>query len=223
MDVERSGGSSGFARVGALLGWVGCGVCLLYAAFALASALEAVLAWRGVVELDRERAAPLLFVVHALTGAVALAAGALQLRSTTAAGGGATSFHRRLGWAYAVCAPATAVAGFLVTLDYEVGAGAVLAFGMQSTLWGGTTLLGVAAARRGARASHRAWMIRSYALALFFVTFSLVHPAVVALEWSRAATFGLAVPLSTALNVLGGELWLRARRGSTAVAASPSR
>lgn len=63
--------------------------------------------------------------------------------------------------------------------------------------------------RRGRVAEHRRWMIRSFALAAFFVSFGLWHP----LHGGRSAAgidrirVGGAVGLSG--NLLAAEIWIR--------------
>jgi hypothetical protein len=67
-----------------------------------------------------------------------------------------------------------------------------------------------ARARRFAR--HREWMIRSFALAAFFVSFSLWDPMTATLPVPPATGFALAVLLAWTLNLAAAELWVRVTR-----------
>jgi hypothetical protein len=58
-------------------------------------------------------------------------------------------------------------------------------------------------------------MIRSFALAAFFVTFSGWDPITAALPLKPATAFALAVLLGWSLNLAAAEVWIRVTRPST--------
>ena len=205
-------------RAANVLGWVGVALCGLYAAFALASAGGAVIALvRGE---HVERALPPLFAFHAVSGAVALVAGALQFRFGPRVMGAPPTGHRLVGRVYVASVLATAAAGVAVTARFDVGI-ALWGFVLEAVLWAGATTLAYHRARARRYVAHRTWMTRSFALTLFFVTFSFAHPAVELAAWSRPATYGVAVLASMAVNLAAAEAWLRAspERVSRAVGA----
>lgn len=206
--VGLSGASAG-GRAVHVLGWVGVALCALYAAYALASAGGTVIA--AVRGDPVERALPPLFALHAVAGAVALLAGALQLRLGPGLAGRRTTGHRLVGRIYVVSVLATAAAGVAVTARFDVGL-ALWAFVLEAALWVGATALAYRRARARRFAAHRTWMTRSFALTLFFITFSLAHPAVELAAWSRPVTYGVAVLMSVGVNLGAAEVWLRASR-----------
>lgn len=72
--------------------------------------------------------------------------------------------------------------------------------------WLATTALAFGEIRRRRVSSHRRWMIRSYALALFFATFGvLVHPAVEQLRLDRTTTYTIVVLTTMAINLAVAE------------------
>jgi hypothetical protein len=82
------------------LAWAAVLICILYAAFALTMAMAAVLDWLRTGWHGTGRSAPPLFVLHALSGAVTLLAGSLQLRLATRLLRNRRHLHRRLGQTY---------------------------------------------------------------------------------------------------------------------------
>ncbi len=201
-------GLGGWARAAAR--WAAVGGALLYAAFAISVAAGTALDIPAL-EGMKVRAVPPLFVLHAFVGATALGGGAVQLLFAGRWSTLRRELHRGLGWLYVVAALTTALAGLGVSARFDVGLAAHVVFAFEALAWAGVTLVAVAHARRGRFIAHRRWMIRSYALTLFFVTFSFVHPAVEGLGWSRTAGYALAVSVSVAVNVVAAEGWLRRR------------
>jgi uncharacterized membrane protein len=111
---------------------------------------------------------------HLGGGGIAIVAGALQfstrLRFET------PRVHRLIGRVYVV---AVVVSGVSAVLLAPVSAGGVTAhfgFGLLGVLWVATALLAWARARGGDYVSHRAWMVRSYALCLAAVMLRLYLP-----------------------------------------------
>jgi len=196
--------------VGSSLGWAGVAVCALFALYALYAAALELLVVLGVVAPDG-RAIPPLFVIHALTGAVALTAGALQLKLARRWTRTRPRAHRVLGRTYVVTATLTAAGGLFIAAFFDVGWAAKIAFAAWSLGWAGTTIHAMrqAIARRFDR--HRAWMIRSYALALVFVTFSFGKEALAATGAARTTVYVGALVIAGALNLTIAELWTRRR------------
>jgi uncharacterized membrane protein len=109
-----------------------------------------------------------LLAIHGLGGATALATGALQMSSRIR--NTRTALHRTLGKVYitAVCISAP-MAIYLGTSTLEpVGIRFEQIF--QGGIWGGSALVAWACIRSGQMQLHKAWMMRSYAFTLVFVT-----------------------------------------------------
>ena len=187
-------------------GWLVVGLCVLYGGFALAV---------GVGEgLDGAptRSAPALFVLHAVTGTLALLAGVLQLRLAGPLLRRRPAAHRVIGRLYCGAALATSLGSGVVAAFFPVGLAARSIFWTASILWFGTTVLGYRRIRAGQVRAHREWMIRSYALAFFFVTFSLWVPVFASLPVPQELGYPIAVLLSWGLNLIAAELWIRRAR-----------
>jgi uncharacterized membrane protein len=191
----------------------------VYTLWALSEAALTLLAWFGQGP-GTHRAAPPLFAPHAAAGGIALAAGALQLcllrRTPKGSRPRHPRLHRTLGRVYIYTAWITGVAGLAVAARFNVGPTAKAAFALEGGLWLLATTLGYVSARRRNLRVHRAWMIRSYALALFIVTFSLLQPLVTGAGLSRTATYTLLVLISVGANLAGAEALVRRLNRRTA-------
>jgi hypothetical protein len=82
------------------LAWTAVLVCAVYSLFALIMATTAILDWLGPGDHGSGRAGPPLFVLHAISGAVALLTGSLQLRLARRLLRNRRRTHRRLGQVY---------------------------------------------------------------------------------------------------------------------------
>jgi hypothetical protein len=191
-----------------VVGWAGFAACALFGLYGLYAAVAELLSLLGVAP-SAERTAPPVFVVHALTGAVALTVGALQLRLAHRWVRSRPGAHRALGRAYVVAATLTAAGGLVVAAYFDVGWAPKVAFAAWSLGWAGATVHAWrhAVGRRFDR--HRAWMIRSYALASVFVTFSLGQGALAAAGAPRDAVYLGALLIGGALNLTVAEVWVR--------------
>jgi uncharacterized membrane protein len=194
------------------LGWTAVLVCAVYAAFALAMAIAALLQLLGVTEAGGGRAAPPLFILHALSGAVALLAGSLQLRLATRLLRGRRQLHRRIGQSYVWMAWITSLSSLGVAAFFDVSLAAKTAFASVSLLWFITTTVAFLHIRQGRVRQHREWMIRSFSLACFFVTGSLWPPILAATALPEAIGYPLALFLSRSLNLAAAEWWIRRTR-----------
>jgi hypothetical protein len=88
------------SAVKSALAWAAVFICILHAAFALIMAIAAVLDWLDSGGHATGRSAPPLFVLHAISGAVALLGGSLQLRLATRLLRTRRALHRRIGQTY---------------------------------------------------------------------------------------------------------------------------
>jgi len=143
---------------------------------------------------------PGLMALHAALGGVALLVGAFQfsrgLRMSR------PRFHRWLGIIYIACVLPSAVAG-IVLLPRTLAFGTGFATAIWGGLWLSVTALAVIALIRRDFASHRAWMMRSYALTCTAITIRLFLKAfevaglppdtVYALSWVCAITANVAL------------------------------
>lgn len=199
------------ARLVSGLAWVAVAISLFYALYAAAVGLRTAATLVGLADPAAGRSVPPLFALHTLTGAACLAAGALQLRSTSRTIAKNPRVHKVLGRVYLIASWATSLVGVVVAAGFDVGASAILAFTLEAVLWLVASALAYRYARRHRYAQHGRWMIRSYALALFFITFSVVHPTVAALLLDRTAGYTIAIVASVSINLAGAE-WLVRRR-----------
>jgi uncharacterized membrane protein len=190
--------------------WTLAALCLLYAGFALATGAQELLYQLGVAGPGKERSVPWVFVVHALAGGVVLLAGPLQfsawLRRKSLA------VHRILGRLYALGVGVSSVAGIRAAVSFDVVLLARIQFVLVAVLWLGATALGVLRIRHGDLESHREWMTRSFALSLFFVTFSVWPAATAASGLPQQIAYPLGLLLAWALNLAAAEALNRRRR-----------
>lgn len=142
-------------------------------------------------------ASPAPLVVHVLAAATYALAGAFQFPARLRRAHPA--WHRRTGRVLVVAGLALAGSGLWMTLFYPGAPGGVLLWAVRlvvSTAMGASLVLGFAAIRRRDIGSHRAWMIRAYALALGAGSQVLT-------QGFGEAVFGTS-ELSTALSVSSG-------------------
>lgn len=152
---------------------------------------------------------PWLFV-HVAASILAIVLGAFQF--LPALRRGPAPPHRWIGRVYMAGCLAGGAAGLIVALGSSAGPIATAGFGGLAIAWISVNLLGWRAILNGQVASHRRWMIRSWALTLAAVTLRIYLPLLAIsglpfVEWYRAISFLCWVP-----NLLLAELWLRRRR-----------
>ncbi|MFC9558994.1 DUF2306 domain-containing protein [Agromyces sp. NPDC056965] len=113
----------------------------------------------------------LAFMVHVVAGGVALVVGPLQfwrgLRSRH------PRVHRWTGRAYLVAVLIAGVAALVMAPFNSAGFVGFFGFGALAVLWIATGLRAYRAIRAGDVASHRAWMMRNFALTYAAVTLRL--------------------------------------------------
>lgn len=174
--------------------------CALYGAFALAAGL-------GLAEADKVRSLPLAFEIHALAGGIVLLAGIIQFNPAIRIR--LVGAHRWSGRVYVLSACLASIASVTNAAFFDVIWTARLSFGLLGICWLLATVIGYRMIRRRKSMLHREWMLRSFALSLFFVSFSIWVPALVEAEASDDAAYTVAVTLSWTLNLLAAEVWIR--------------
>jgi hypothetical protein len=195
-----------------VVGWLWVGVGAFYALFALTAA-AATVAHLMSPDQASTRAAPPFFVAHAVAGGLALLTVSLQMALAAPPPPSRRRLHRSVGTTYVVTAAITSLLSLPVVAAFDVSPLARLAFLAEAALWLFTTVFAYVHVRARRVARHREWMIRSFALAAFFVTFSLWDPVTAALPLSLETGFALAVLLGWSVNLAAAELWIRATRG----------
>jgi hypothetical protein len=138
----------------------------------------------------------LLAFGHFGGGGVAILAGALQfstrIRFTK------PRVHRRIGKVYVAAVLVGGTAGGLLAFTSQGGVPAHFGFGMLAVLWVTSAVVAWRMAVAGDYASHRMWMIRSYALCLAAVTLRLYIP------FSQMA----GIPFETAYPAIAWLCWV---------------
>jgi hypothetical protein len=106
------------------------------------------------------------------------------------------------------------VGGLWSAIFFDVDIAAKIAFGTLAILWFSTRTIAYLRIRHLRVREHREWMLRSFALSLFFVTFSFWTPGLASTNLPQSVAYPLGVFLSWFLNLVIAELWLRRTRGS---------
>jgi hypothetical protein len=121
------------SQAGAVVWWIGFVVCAFYGGYALYMGVVGMLSLLGVADGAPHRAAPLVFVLHALAGAVALIGGSLQFNTRLRSRWPAA--HRAIGRAYVGSVWTASAAGLWIAVALEASAAARLGFGVLAALW----------------------------------------------------------------------------------------
>lgn len=116
----------------------------------------------------------LAVTLHLAGGLVALVTGAFQVNSRLRLR--FLPAHRWLGRLYLVAVIVSSLSGFVMALRSDGGLVAHFGFGMLAVCWIFTTLNAYCYIRAGSTNTHRAWMLRSYALTFAAVTLRLYLP-----------------------------------------------
>jgi uncharacterized membrane protein len=191
------------------IGWAAVVVCALFGFWGLSVAASEGLAMLGLAEGSPDRSAPPFFLAHAAVGGVALIAGSLQLRLADRLLRRRRRIHRAVGRIYLWGAWITSLGGLPVAASFDANLAGRLMFAAESLLWFAATTIAYRRIRHGEVLEHRRWMIRSYALALFVVTFGVLDPLLEASALPENTGEAIAVFLSWSLNLAAAELWLR--------------
>lgn len=190
--------------------WALLFVCVFYALYAFYMGALELLSLMGMVTDAPERAVPVAFVIHAFSGGIALLIGPLQFRRQLL--GKRPRLHRILGRIYVAAIWLASIDALISALFFDVTVMAKIGFIILAVLWFGSTTIGLQRIRRRQVAVHREWMIRSFALSFFFVTFSLWVPGLTSTTLPETISYPLAVFLSWSLNLLVAEIWIRQTR-----------
>lgn len=198
--------------------WIFFLLCAFYSGYAFYMGTVEILSLLGFAEDARQRAVPLIFVIHAFAGGVALLIVPLQLNRRLL--NKQRKIHRLLGRIYVVAIWIASISALWSAIFFDVNLAAKIAFGVLSILWFGTTTIAFLRIRKRKIAQHREWMIRSFSLSFFFVTFSFWVPGLASTSLPHAISYPLAVFLSWSLNLLVAELWIRRTRPQSATETS---
>lgn len=177
--------------------------CVAYGIFAIAAGI-------GLAETDKMRALPLPFQIHALAGGIALIAGIMQFNPAIRTRSMCT--HRWAGRIYVSSACLASIAAVLNAAFFDVSWAARLSFFLLGFCWLMSTLLAYSMIRKRNISLHREWMLRSFFLAFFFVTFSFWVPILAGNTEGNGMAYFFAVTLSWVPNLLFAEVWIRRTR-----------
>lgn len=159
------------------------------------------------------------FYAHIVAGGLALVAGPFQfwrgLRDRH------REVHRWIGRGYLAAVAIAGVAGLVIAPFSEAGLAGFVGFGALAVLWLATAWRAYRAIRAGDVPSHRAWMMRNFALTYAAVTLRLwlgvllgvqALPGGFDFEAAFANAYGVVPFLAWLPNVVVAE-WLIRRRG----------
>jgi hypothetical protein len=151
-----------------------------------------------------------VLVVHATCAGVALLLGPWQFLGRIRARW--PRVHRWIGRSYVSLCLVGGVTGAVLAWNTTAGEEARWGFGLLALSWLTCTSLAYLAARRRDFVSHRAWMIRSFALTFAAVTLRLYIPIGMVAGLTMAAAYPAIAWLCWVPNLAVAETWLRLRR-----------
>jgi hypothetical protein len=151
-----------------------------------------------------------VLIVHATCAGGALLLGPWQFLSPIRARW--PKVHRWIGRGYVTLCLVGGVTGLMLAWNTTAGDLARWGFGLLAISWLTCTTLAWLAARRRDFVSHRAWMIRSFALTFAAVTLRLYIPISVIAGLSLAVAYPAIAWLCWVPNIAVAEAWLRLRR-----------
>ena len=156
------------------------------------------------------------FYTHIVFGGLALLLSPVQLSSRMRARG--PRLHRVNGRIVLVAIALAGTAGFLLSWFNTAGPIGTAGFGTLAVLWVVFAGLGLRAILRGDVATHRRWMLRTFALTYAAVTLRLWLLALIPLLGDFASAYALVPFLSWVPNLVVIE-WLL-RRSQTVIAST---
>jgi hypothetical protein len=195
-------------------GWWGlfC-VVVVYGLFSIQMGVSELMFLLGIGSEIKHRAAPTVFVVHALSGALCLFIGPMQsmrwVRRTPGLRG-------TLGRAYVLAVWIASVSAVLDVGSFDVSVAAKIIFALTAALWFATTTMGMVHARARRHTERHDWMVRSYSLSLFVVSFSVWVPVLASTSLPPSLSYPLGLFLAAALNLAAAEIWIRRHRARRA-------
>lgn len=148
-------------------------------------------------------------MLHVAGGVAALVIAPLQFAGWIRAR--VPALHRATGRIYVAACAVAAPAGFMLALGTTAGPIASTGFALLAILWLAFTYLGVRSAIARSFVEHRAWMIRSYALAASAITLRLMLPLAGMLGLPFLPAYQAIAWLCWLTNLALAELYLRAK------------
>ncbi|MDP6385477.1 MAG: DUF2306 domain-containing protein [Planctomycetota bacterium] len=200
---EHQQGRTGPAWYGLLF------VCWLFAAYGAGVAL-------GFVELLPAAGTPIagrigLFRLHTGLGALALACGPINLHRGLLAR--RPVWHRALGRIYVLSVYVSGTSGLVLAFVSLGGTMAHWGFGLMGVVWLVTTSIGWRAGVRRHIATHREWMLRSFATTLAAVSLRLQLTPLMMFGGSFESGYPIISFTCWAPNLILMEWWIRRTRG----------
>ncbi len=177
---------------------------LAVAAYAMRYVVLGRSAWIPMLAAGFEQR-PRVITLHALGGALVLAAGLLQLRR---GGRRVPALHRALGWLYVAAALLAGGAGIQLAVHSAGGWATHVSFGLLGIATLATTGHATRLAVRREPEGHRRWMVRSYALLCAAVTLRLELPLLSA-AFGPSLGYQLVSWACWVPNLVWAEWWLR--------------
>jgi uncharacterized membrane protein len=155
--------------------------------------------------------------IHAAAGVAAIVVAPLQfvarIRERLPA------LHRATGRLYVAACAVGAPTGLMLAMGTVVGPMTGLAFGVLGVLWAVFTIFGVKSAMAGRFDDHRAWMIRSYAMASAAITLRLMLPVSGMIGLPFLQSYQAIAWLCWIANLAAAELYLRRKPRTVPLAA----
>lgn len=195
--------------------WLMLLICIAYAGFALDMfRIELVsLISNSPIEGAKPRNTPIAFLLHAVLGGVGLVCGALQLNQSILLR--RSYIHRRVGWTYLIAIWGASLTGIYNSIYFDIHVSARAIFILVGSWWFLSTTIGYLQNRKRNVKRHQCWMLRSFAMSLFFVNFPIWVPVLQyfvrdAIAWP-AGLFWAA-----GLNIVAGEWWIYKRLTNSA-------
>ncbi|WP_448004332.1 DUF2306 domain-containing protein [Agromyces bauzanensis] len=213
-DAARSRGPARAPRIGARSGWAWIALSSLaitafavvpYLTTSLAELSESGVGVAGTYD-GRPAAVQAAFYAHVVAGGIALVAGPFQfwrgLRDRH------RSVHRWVGRGYLAAVAIAGVAGLVIAPFGEAGLSGLFGFGTLAVLWLATGWAAYRSIRRGDVASHRAWMMRNFALTYAAVTLRLWLGVLIGAQVLPGGSFDAGAAFANAYAVVPFLAWL---------------
>ncbi len=204
-----------FSASKTLIWWVMLFITLFYFAFAVDQFLaEFNFQYSNSVrEGLKERNTPIGFLIHTSAGSIGFLAGIFQFNSWIRVNYSAA--HKLIGWIYVITILTTSLTGIWISVSFEVPTLAKAVFWVIGVVWFISTFAAFLFAIKKKFVPHRNWMIRSYAITLFFMTFGFWVPSMQDFFPAEIA-WPLGLTLAFLPNLLVAELIIRKNSTRTA-------
>jgi uncharacterized membrane protein len=150
--------------------------------------------------------------LHIGGGFLALTAGLTQV--ALGLSGRTRGLHRWLGRLYLLPVTAAVLAAFYLISSIPLSMYSAGLLGL-ALCWAVTSSMGYRAARRGAFAEHRDWMLRSYVVTFGFVSLRLIQNAIMGFGWAgEDASVAIAAWLCWLVPLVIAEPLIRGQRSA---------